>query len=153
MTDTSIGFTLVRNLDASPERIFSAWTSTDEAAEWWHPRGAITPRETVEINPTVGGRYRYTMVDQASGDEVVTGGEYTVVEPFTKLAFSWGYLDAAVDDSPLVTLTIDDLGGLTRLTFDIRGVTGMKGDDSFYDGWESALDSLAAYLGQSAVHG
>jgi len=153
MTDAPEGFTLVRNLDATPEQIWNAWTSADEAAEWWHPHGAITPRETVDIDARVGGRYRYTMVDQVSGSEYETGGEYTIVEPHSKLAFSWGYIDAAVADSPLVTLTIDDLGGLTRLTFDIRGVEGMKGDDSFYDGWESALDSLVAYLGQSAVHG
>jgi len=153
MTDHTLGFTLVRNLDARPERIWNAWTRADEAAEWWHPRGATTPRESVEINPTVGGTYRYTMVDQMSGAEVVTGGEYTIVEPFTTLAFSWGHLDAAVDDSPLVTVTIDDLGDLARLNFDIRGVEGMKGDGYFYDGWDSVLDSLAAYLGQSAVHG
>jgi len=153
MTDTSVGFTLVRNLDATPEQIWQAWTDPDQVAEWWHPRGAITPRETVDINAAVGGRYRYTMIDQISENEVVTGGEYTVVEPFTKLAFSWGYLDAAVDDSPLVTLTIADVGDLTRLTFDIRGVEGSSGDGYFFDGWESTLDSLAGYLGQAAVHG
>ena len=153
MTDTTKGFTLTRNLDASPEQIWNAWTDADEVAEWWHPRGAVTPRESVDLDVRVGGRYRYTMVDQESGTEVVTGGEYTIIEPQTKLAFSWGDLDAAVDDSPLVTLDITDVGDLTRLTFDIRGVEGIKGDDSFYDGWESALDSLVAYLGQSAVHG
>lgn len=153
MTDTSKGFTLTRNLDASPEQIWNAWTDPDEVAEWWHPRGAITPRDSVDLDVRVGGRYRYTMVDQESGNEVVTGGEYTVIEPQTRLAFSWGYLDAAVDDSPLVTVDITDVGDLTRLTFDIRGVDGMPGDDSFHDGWESALDSLVAHLGQSAVHG
>jgi uncharacterized protein YndB with AHSA1/START domain len=153
MTDTTKGFTLTRNLDASPEQIWNAWTDADEVAEWWHPRGAVTPRGSVDLDVRVGGRYRYTMVDQESGNEVVTGGEYTIIEPHTKLAFSWGDRDAAVDDSPLVTLEITDVGDLTRLTFDIRGVDGMPGDGYFHDGWESALDSLVAHLGQSAVHG
>ena len=153
MTDTSKGFTLVRHLDASPEQIWNAWTDADEVAEWWHPRGAVTPRESVEIDATVGGKYQYTMVDGDSGNEVVTGGEYTVVEPPSKLAFSWGFVDATVDDSPLVTITIEDVGDLSRLTFDIRGVEGAAGDGFFYDGWESTLDSLVAHLGQSAVHG
>ena len=30
---------------------------------------------------------------------------------------------------------------------------GMKGDEFIYDGWESALDSLAAFVGQSEVLG
>jgi uncharacterized protein YndB with AHSA1/START domain len=151
MTDNAVGFTLTRNIDASQQQIFNAWTIADEAAEWWHPRGMTTPRESVEIDATVGGRYRYTMVDNESGGEYPTGGVYTVVEPYEKLAFTWGVPDA--DDSPLVTLTIEDVGDLSRLTFDIRGVEGMPGDDSFHDGWESALDSLVAHLGQSAVHG
>jgi len=153
MTDTSKGFTLTRNLDASPEQIWNAWTSPDEVAEWWHPRGATTPRDSVKLDVKAGGRYQYTMIDGDTGNEVVSGGEYTVVDPNSKLAFSWGYPDDSVDDSPLVTVTIDDLGGLTRLTFDIRGVDGMPGDGFFYDGWESTLDSLVAHLGQSAMHG
>lgn len=153
MTDTSKGFTLTRNLDASPEQIWNAWTSADEIAEWWHPHGATTPRDSVDVELRVGGRYRYTMVDGETGNEVVSGGEYTVIEQPSTLAFSWGYIDATVDDSPLVTVTIEDLGGLTRLTLDIRGVDGMPGDGFFYDGWESTLDSLVAHLGQSAMHG
>lgn len=35
------------------------------------------------------------------------------------------------------------------MTFDLRGVDGTKGDESYYDGWQEALDSLGEYLGQS----
>jgi len=153
MRDTTKGFTLTRHVDASPEQLWNAWTDADEVAEWWHPRGAVTPRESVELDVRVGGRYRYTMVESESGNEIVTGGDYTIVEPNQRLAFSWGEIDASVDDAPLVTVGFEDVGDLTRVTFDIRGVDGMAGDESFHDGWESALDSLVAHLGQSAVHG
>ena len=153
MTDHTLGFTLVRNLDARPERIWNAWTRADEAAEWWHPRGATTPRESVEINPTVGGTYRYTMVDDATGDETVTAGDYREVIPFEKLLFTWGKPEDTSNDRFLITVTIEDLGELARVTFDLRGYAGMKGDEFIYDGWESALDSLAAFVGQSEVLG
>lgn len=153
MTDTTKGFTLTRNVDASPEQLWNAWTDPDELAEWWHPRGAITPRESVEVDVRVGGRYRYTMVETESGNEIVTGGEYLQIVPNEKLVFSWGQPDDAPKDSPFVTVTLHDGGDLTVMTFDLRGVDGMAGDNFFYDCWESALDSLVAHLGQSAVHG
>jgi len=151
MIDTTKGFTLVRNFDATPEQIWNAWTLPDEAAQWWHPRGMTTPRDSVSIDARVGGRYVYTMVDDATGEEYPTGGRFREVEPFTRLAFTWGHPDA--DDSSVVTITIEPAGELTRMTFDLRGVDGVSGDDSFYDGWESALDSLAEHVGQTAVHG
>jgi len=151
MIDTSKGFTLVRNFDATPEQIWNAWTLPEEAAQWWHPRGMTTPRESVQIDARVGGRYVYTMVDDETKQEYPTGGRFSEVEPFTRLAFTWGLPDD--DDSPVVTVTIEPAGELTRMTFDLRGVDGVSGDDSFFDGWESALDSLAEYVGQTAVLG
>jgi uncharacterized protein YndB with AHSA1/START domain len=153
MIDTSKGITLVRNLDATPEAIWNAWTDPDQAAQWWHSRGTSTPRETVEIDARVGGRYAYTMVNDENGEEYPTGGVYREVKPVSRLVFTWSNPADDPDDQPVVTVAIDPAGDLTRLTFDLRGVDGMSGDDSFYDGWESALDNLAEHVGQASVRG
>nr|WP_315266603.1 SRPBCC domain-containing protein [Microbacterium lemovicicum] len=153
MVDTTKGFTIVRNLDAAPEAIWTAWTDPDEAAQWWHPRDATTPRETVEIDPRVGGRYAYTMVNTLTQEKYPTGGVYRVVEPHARLSFTWGDPGDDPDDDPVVTVAIEPLGDLTCLTFDLRGVDGEPGDESFYDGWDEALDALVEHLGQVAVHG
>ncbi len=153
MIDASKSFTIERLLDAAPEAIWKAWTDADDAAEWWHPNGATTPRDSVEIDARVGGSYVYTMVDDATGNEVVTGGVYREVVPISRLVFTWGAPDADPDDTPIVTVAIKSAGELTRLTFELVGVEGEKGDNYFYDGWASALDSLVDHLGQTAVHG
>ncbi|GAA1955649.1 SRPBCC domain-containing protein [Microbacterium deminutum] len=153
MVDLSRGFTVQRVFDASAEQIWRAWTDPDEVAHWWHPRGATTPRESVELDPRVGGAYRYTMVNDATGDDVTTGGVYRTVVPVERLAFTWGDPGADPDESPVVTISIVPAGDLTRLSLELRGADGMKGDGYLYDGWESALDSLAEHLGQTAVHG
>lgn len=145
MIDTSKGFTLVRFFDATPAEIWSAWTDPDEAAQWWHPHGLTTPRETVHIDARVGGRYAYTMVT-AEGEKFPTGGEYREVVPFERLVFTWGNPEDDPDDSPVVTVTLEPSGDQTRMTFDLRGVDGAPGDDSFYNGWEEALDELAEHL-------
>lgn len=153
MIDTTKGFTLVRELDATPAEIWEAWTNPDEAARWWHPRGVSTPRETVHIDARVGGSYSYTMVNDTNGETYPTAGEYReVVEP-EKLVFTWGAPDDDDADRPVITVTIEPLGVLTRMTFDLRGFDGMRGDEFMYDGWEDALDALAGLLGQTAVHG
>lgn len=153
MIDTDKGFTLVRLLDASPQAVWDAWTDPDQVAAWWHPRGSTTPRESVELDVRVGGRYRYTMVDDASGESVETGGVYREVSPVSRLVFTWTTPDSDSEDDPVVTVTIEDVGELTRLTFDLRGVDGSAGDQFFYDGWASALDVLSGYLGQNEVFG
>lgn len=148
MIDTSKGFTFTRVFDATPEQIWAAWTDADEAAQWWHPRGVSTPRETVSIDARVGGRYRYTMVDDTSDEEYPTGGVYREVVPEKKLVFTWGSPDDDPDECPLITVTIGEPGDLTRMTFDLRGAEGMSGDEDIFDGWESAIDMLAEHLGQ-----
>ena len=153
MIDTTQGFTMVRMLDATPSQIWQAWTDPDEIAVWWHPHGMTTPRDSVSVDARVGGTYTYTMVDDTSGERYETGGVYRELVENQKLVFTWGYPDGNQDENPLVTVTIEDLGELTRMTFDLRGMDGTKGDDNYYDGWDSALDELVGHLGQNDVLG
>ncbi len=146
MIDMTLGFTLVRDFDATPEELWAAWTDPDEAAVWWHPAGLRTPRETVTIDARVGGRYAYTMVDDATGARYPTGGVYREVVENVRLVFTWGSPDDDPDDAPLVTVTLEPLGRLTRQTFDLRGADGARGDGWIHDGWESALDELGAHM-------
>jgi uncharacterized protein YndB with AHSA1/START domain len=156
--DTTAGFTLVRTFRASPEQVWQAWTDEDSAAQWWHPTQMHTPRESVEIDARVGGRYTYTMVpdapaddsggDTAQGEGIVTGGVYRTVEPYDRLEFTWGFPDDEAEENPVVTITLEPVAGGTRMTFQLLGVAGVEGDGSYYDGWEQALDSLENYLGE-----
>ena len=148
MTTTAPGFTLVRDFDATPEDLWSAWTDPDEIAVWWHPRGVSTPRASVAVDARVGGRYTYTMVDDATGDAYPTGGVYLEVQPFERLVFTWGDPDAAPDAAPVATVTLTPDGDRTRMTFELRGVEGRPGDGFFYDGWDSALDVLVDYIAE-----
>ena len=152
MTDLSKSFTLTRELDATPEEVWQAWVDPDQAALWTHPTGVHVLRESMHIDARNGGHFGYTMVDDVTGTEYPSVGEYREVVENERLVFTWGEPDD-VDDPALITVTIEDLGELTRLTFLYQGVEGMPGDDDLYDGWESVIDQLAAHLGQTAVAG
>ncbi|MBO9554734.1 SRPBCC domain-containing protein [Cellulomonas sp.] len=136
-------FTITRVLDAPRSAVWKAWTDPDEMAHWYHPRGLTTPRDSVAVDLRVGGAYRYTMV--APDDTTYpTGGVYReVVEP-ERLVFTWG--DPGGQDAAVATVTLDDLGERTRMTFRLDGVDGAPGDGSYCDGWVSALEVLAEHV-------
>ena len=52
-------------LDAPPERVYQAFTDPGQFAEWYGPVGFPVERDTVELEPRVGGRQRFTMVGDA----------------------------------------------------------------------------------------
>ncbi|TDS84298.1 SRPBCC family protein [Nesterenkonia aurantiaca] len=146
MIDDTKGFTLARTFAATPEEVWEAWTDPDAAAHWYHPEGASTPRESIEMDVRVGGRYTYTMVNDDDGTRVITAGVYREVTPCQRLVFTWGDPLAEPEDTPVITLVLTPTGEGTRMTFEFRGADGAAGDNFFYDGWDSALDVLSEYL-------
>src|SRR6516225_4282490 len=58
--------TITRIFDAPRELVFRAWTDPDQVARWFGPAGFDTPRESVEIDLRVGGRFNLRMVKQGS---------------------------------------------------------------------------------------
>lgn len=145
-TDMNQAFTLVRSLNATPQQVWHAWTDPDAISAWWHPRNTSTPREEVEVDLRVGGHYVYTMVNDETGERVVTGGIYQDIAHYERLIFTWGEPGADPDDTPLVTVTLEPESNGTRMTFELRGVSGHSGDGFFYDGWDEALDALEQHL-------
>lgn len=141
MIDTTVGFTLIKEFDATPEELWRYWTDPVEAATWLHPRGVSTPRETVRIDARVGGSYEYVMVNDDTGEHYPTAGEYREVVPHERMVFTWGRPEDDPDDCPIITVTFEPVDGGTRMTFDLRGFPGSPGDD-VYDGWTEALDIM-----------
>lgn len=142
MTTTAPEFTLTRSLDAPAELVWRAWTEPEHLAAWL----PSTPLETISFDVREGGRLRYTMVDEATGQTFPTGGVFLEVTPFERLVFTWGNPDDPVESSPVVTLTLQAEGERTELTFHLRGFDGHPGDGFVYDGWSDTLDTLVAHV-------
>jgi uncharacterized protein YndB with AHSA1/START domain len=81
-----------RTFDAPIEDVFEAWTSEQVLRRWMHANPDWeTP--TAEVDLRVGGRVRVVMRDPADGAEYGAVGEYTVIEPPHRLAFTWVWDD------------------------------------------------------------
>jgi uncharacterized protein YndB with AHSA1/START domain len=70
--------TITRVFDAPLEAVFKAWTDPDQVARWFGPAGMETPRDSVEIDLRVGGRFKLRMI--RPGSEMEHPIDYEVVD-------------------------------------------------------------------------
>ncbi|GAA1798594.1 SRPBCC domain-containing protein [Agromyces neolithicus] len=140
-------FTITRVFDAPRDLVWQAWTTEADAAEWWHPRGIEIKPGSVSVDARVGGRYAYTMVNPADGQEYPTAGVYREVTPPERLVYTWGSPGDADDQAPVITVELRELpDDRTEMLFHLVGIDGAPGDENVYDGWYSAFDMLAEQL-------
>ena len=145
-TNLAQGFTIIRYVEATPAQVWDAWTEPDAIAQWWHLPNTTTPREGLEYNVHVGGYYIYTSIDDVSGERTVSGGTFQDVTPHERLVFTWGAPGFDPEDLPVATVTLEETNDGTYVSFEIEGVSGEPGDESFYDTWYHALNRLKEYL-------
>ena len=140
-------FTITREIAASAEQVYRAWTDPDRVADWWHPApGWGAPREKIAMDVRPGGRWELTMVDP-DGNEYPAVFVYREVVAPERLTFTTGAADADPDDpaTPVGTVTIEELDGAAKLTFVDSAPAGQESDEA--QGWGAMLDALAQQTG------
>jgi uncharacterized protein YndB with AHSA1/START domain len=73
---------MVRDMDASPARIFAAWTEPEQLAQWWDATGEKLASCEIDLRP--GGAFRF--VTSHHPDKPFTG-IYDEITPPTLLGF------------------------------------------------------------------
>ncbi|WP_069165541.1 SRPBCC family protein [Nocardia altamirensis] len=146
LTTAEREFTITRVFDAPRELVFHAWTDPDQLVEWAGPEGFSTPRDSIVVEPEVGGRYESLMVSDADGTTFPSSGVFReIVEP-ERLVFTWG--DPTSPDSiSIITVTFDDSGdNKTTMTFHLLAPGPLSPDDGAAQGWGQSLNRLAELL-------
>ena len=138
--------TLTRVFDAPRELVFQAWTDPDHLARWFGPAGMETPRETIEIDLRVGGRFRLTMV--RPGTEMAHPLDYEIVElvePELLVLRSEPMPEVGAPWSTVTRVELHDEGGRTRMELS-DGPYPDEGGRGAEAGWQSSFDKLATAL-------
>jgi len=106
-----------RVFDAPRELVFEAWTDPKHLAEWWGPNGFTTTTSDFDMRP--GGVWRFVMhgPDGRDYENCITFDE--IVKP-ERIVYHHGGGDDVEPVQFRTTVTLEDLGGKTRLT--MRGV-------------------------------
>jgi uncharacterized protein YndB with AHSA1/START domain len=151
-------FTLTWSIDAPRAEVYRAWTDPDRL-DWFYNDAHPIPTEPIELDLRVGGVWRQRMILD-EGTDYFTGGIYREIVPDEKLVFTWGAtggwpeLDTdRLDDSPLVTVTLGQIGGRTEMTVHVALPPGFSADgmpDGWFGhirtGWRDTVDRLADAL-------
>jgi uncharacterized protein YndB with AHSA1/START domain len=137
---------ITREFNAPPSLVFKAWTDPVHAARWGGPNGYTATHVTGDLRP--GGRWRACLRRDEDGLELWQGGTYREVTPPERLVFTfaWDREDGSPGQEMLVTVTLAEERGRTRMTFRQEGFESVASRDGHQGGWTSAFDRLAEHL-------
>jgi uncharacterized protein YndB with AHSA1/START domain len=142
VTDTKT-LRLERTFDAPAEAVFQAWTSPEVLRRWWRAERDWETSDA-QVDLRVGGDVRVVMRDPDKGVEYGGGGKYTVIEPPTRLAFTWIW-DGETTRT-LIEIDFEERDGATTVRFTHSGLWDEEAVRSHEGGWGRCFDNLERAL-------
>ena len=135
---------ITRMFDAPRELVFRAWTEPDQVAQWFGPEHFDTPRETVEIDLRIGGRYELTMVQRHSGARFPVRYEIVELDPPRLLVLrSEPMPEVGIHGATFTRVELHDHGDKTRMTLSDGPYTEAGHAEA---GWHAAFGKLDALV-------
>lgn len=103
---------VTRLFDAPPHLVFKAWSEPELFRRWWAPKGYGVTLLSCEMDVRTGGKYR---LEFAAGetDTMAFYGKYLSVTPNARIVWT----NDEGDEGAVTTVTFEDQGGKTLLTF------------------------------------
>jgi uncharacterized protein YndB with AHSA1/START domain len=134
---------ITRVFEAPREAVFKAWTDPDEVAQWYGPAQMEAPRDKIDIDLRVGGRWKLTMVPhEGEGEFPIDYEILELVEPELIVMRSDPMPEMGMHDPVVVRVEFHDHGDKTRMTLSDGPYPGGAGHAEA--GYGAALDKLAA---------
>ncbi|MGD2110673.1 MAG: SRPBCC domain-containing protein [Phycisphaerae bacterium] len=142
-TDHSVELT--HTFNAPRDRVFAAWTESDQIMQWFGPATCQVTKATVDLR--VGGEYRF-VVNPGDGSKVEIFGEFKEVVPPQKLVYTWSFeptREDPVTDS-LVTVEFNERGDWTDLVLRHEALPSEKEKQEHTKGWNGCIENLDKHL-------
>jgi uncharacterized protein YndB with AHSA1/START domain len=140
---------LGRILDASPDKVFRAWTDPELLKQWFAPAPYVTPVAELDVRP---GGSSLVVMRGPDGVDLPNHGVYLEVVPNEKLVFTDAFTRAwEPSDKPFMTVVLTfapEPGGKTRYIARVRhwSVEDRETHEKmgFEQGWGLCADQLGA---------
>lgn len=103
---------VTRLFDAPPHMVFRAWAEPELFRRWWVPKGFGITLLSCDMDVRTGGKY---MLEFATGgaETMAFHGKYLAVVPGERIVWT----NEEGDEGAVTTVTFEDQGGKTLLTF------------------------------------
>ena len=147
---------MTRTFDATPDRVFAAWTDPQAFGSWFGPVGMKTV--LCEVDPRVGGVWRLmgegkNVPGRQTADFVrpTVSGKYLEIEPPTRLVFTFAWHEKDDFASPrgqetIVTLQFKPAGQGTEMAFTQAVFKDQLALAAHNRGWTESFDKLGDLL-------
>ncbi len=134
---------LHRVFKAPPERVYKAFLDPEALVKWMPPHGYTA--KVHSIDPRVGGEYKMSFTNFATGNSHSFGGTYTELKPGELLRYTDKF--DAPPDSPMagemqLTATFRKVMCGTELAIVQEGLPSAIPVEMCYLGWQESLDQL-----------
>ncbi len=132
---------LHRVLRAPPERVYRAFLDADAMSKWLPPNG-FTGR-VHHMDPRVGGTYKMSFTNFATGQSHGFGGKYLELLPGERLRYTDVFDDSNLPGEMQTTITFAKVSCGTELNVVQEGIPEMIPVEACYLGWQESLRLLA----------
>jgi uncharacterized protein YndB with AHSA1/START domain len=132
-----------RTFNAPATRVFEAWTSAEVLRRWWHAEHSWETT-IAEVDVRVGGAIHLVMRNPADASEYGGRGEFTLLDPPRRLAFTWTW-ENEPSAQQLVEVEFTDHGERTTVVMTHTGLPEAETDD-YRAGWQNSFDNLDVAL-------
>jgi len=130
-----------RKMPVPREAVYAAWTDPESMRKWMCPGDVVSAEAKLDVR--VGGAYRILM--KGSKQEYDHTGTYQIVEPPSKLAFTW-ISKGTENQKTLVTLEFLDHGEESELVLTHERFAGEDMMKRHQSGWTQIVEKLADHL-------
>jgi uncharacterized protein YndB with AHSA1/START domain len=132
---------LHRVLTAQPEKIYRAFLEPEAMARWLPPNGYTG--KVHHLDATVGGTYKMSFTNFATGQSHSFGGEYRELVPQERLRYTDRFDDPNLPGEIQVTVTLKKVSVGTELNIMQEGLPDAIPLEMCYLGWQQSLQNLA----------
>ena len=134
---------ITHTFDAPPNAVFRAWSEASLFQRWWMPRSMTgVTLVACALDMRTGGKYRLEFGTDGP-DTMAFHGQYLDVVPNARIVWT----NAEDPAGAITTVTFEDRGGKTLLTFHEAYPSGEARDEALHSG-AAALPEQFAQLGE-----
>ena len=132
---------LHRVLRASPQKVYRAFLDPDAMVKWLPPHGFTG--KVHHIDARVGGRYKMSFMNLATGQGHSFGGEYLELLPNERIRHTDRFDDPNLPGVMQVTVSLKKVWCGTELAIVQEGIPEVIPLEACYLGWQESLTLLA----------
>lgn len=133
-----------RVLRAPPERVYRAFLDPDALVKWLPPHGFTAKVHQSDVR--VGGSYRMSFSNFATGQSHFFTGTYTELLPYERIRYTDRFEDPGLPGEMPVTITLRQVSCGTELNIVQEGLPEVIPVEMCHLGWQESLQLLTLLI-------